>query len=243
MAERTLLGVNIDHVATIRNARGGTQPDPVHAASLCELAGADGITVHLREDRRHIIDRDVRVLRETVATRLNLEMGLAEDIQKLALEVHPEMVTLVPEKREELTTEGGLDVMREFKRIKAFVADCQREGIAVSLFIDPDTDQIQASRDLDVEAVEIHTGAYAHAFRDASSCERELARIAEAADAVRDADLRFLVGHGLDYVNVELLMDLGLEIEEANIGHAIIARAVLIGLENAVREMRDLLIW
>lgn len=243
MPNRTLLGVNIDHVATIRNARGGTQPDPIHAATLCEFAGADGITVHLREDRRHIIDRDVRLLKQCVATRLNLEMGLAEDIQALALEIVPSSVTLVPEKREELTTEGGLDVMREFKRIKPFAEACMAKGIVVSLFIDPERDQIQAAHDLGVQAVEIHTGAYANAFRDEMQCALELERLADACDIVHDRSLRLLVGHGLDYHNVEPLMDMELEIEEANIGHAIVARAVMVGLEQAVSEMRELLFW
>lgn len=240
---RTKLGVNVDHIATIRQARRIDQPDPVQAAAIAELAGADGITVHLREDRRHIQDRDVRVLRQTVKTSLNLEMGLAPDIQAIALEVVPDMVTLVPEKREEVTTEGGLDVASERARIVDFHKRCQDAGIPVSLFIDPDPEVIKLCADIGVQAVELHTGSYCEHFRDASARVRELERLASAAQAVRASGLRLLAGHGLDYHNIDAFMQVVPKVEEVNIGHSIVSRAVLVGMDLAVREMRDRLYW
>lgn len=231
------LGVNVDHVATIRQARGGSEPDPVTAAALCELAGAEGITVHLREDRRHIQDRDLMVLKRTVQTRLNLEMAATEEMTAIALKVVPDCVTLVPEKRQELTTEGGLDVVRNRAALPRCIELLRQAGIAVSLFVDPDLEQIKESARLKADCIEIHTGTYCLARgRDQAS---ELAKIAEAIKAGRKLGLHIHAGHGLNYVNIRPVVALG-GIEEYNIGHSIISRAVLVGMDRAVREMAAL---
>lgn len=232
------LGVNIDHVATVRQARRVAEPDPVTAAALAELAGADGITVHLREDRRHINDRDVEVLRRTVSTRLNLEMAATEEMVGIALKLLPDCVTLVPEKREELTTEGGLDVIRYRSSLKDHIDLLRQGGITVSLFIDPDLEQIKAARRLGVDTIEIHTGAYCDAA-DPASCRSELEKIENAIRAGRKLGLGINAGHGLNYKNVRAVVALG-GIEEFNIGHSIVSRAVLVGMERAVREMAAL---
>lgn len=230
------LGVNIDHVATIRQARGGREPDPVWAAVEAELAGAEGITVHLREDRRHIQDRDLRVLRETVRTRLNLELAVDPGIVDLALAVRPDQVTFVPERREELTTEGGLDVPRHRDRVREAVDRCRSAGLHVSLFIDPDPAQVEASRAVGAEAVELHTGRYADAPGEAEA-RRELAALVEAGRVAVDAGLGLHAGHGLNYHNVAAVARVA-GMLELNIGHSIVARAVFIGIRAAVAEMR-----
>ncbi|MCT7953642.1 pyridoxine 5'-phosphate synthase [Laspinema palackyanum] len=231
------LGVNIDHIATIRQARGTVEPDPVAAATLVELAGADGITVHLREDRRHIQDRDVRLLRETVRTHLNLEMAATDEMVKIALDIKPDYVTLVPERREELTTEGGLDVAGQRDRMEGVVDTLQSAGIPVSLFIDADRDQIEASVEVKAQFIELHTGQYAEAKTEAER-DRELAILAEGCNQAISSGLRVNAGHGLTYWNVYPIANL-LGMEELNIGHTIISRAVLVGLERAVREMKQ----
>ncbi len=232
------LGVNVDHVATVRQARGINEPDPVTAAALAELAGAEGITVHLREDRRHIQDRDVEILRQTVKTRLNLEMAATDEMVGIALKVQPDMVTLVPEKREELTTEGGLDVVRYRPILKKHIDLLRQGGLVVSLFVDPDIEQIKMAHRLGVEYVEIHTGTYCEARRSEDR-KAELAKIGTAIRAGRKLGLGINAGHGLNYQNVQAVVALG-GIEEYNIGHSIISRAVLVGLERAVREMAAL---
>ncbi|WP_028319071.1 pyridoxine 5'-phosphate synthase [Desulfobulbus elongatus] len=229
------LAINVDHVATVRQARGGGEPDPVLAASLCELAGADGIVVHLREDRRHIQDRDVRLLRQTIKTRLNLEMANVPEIVDIALEVLPDMITLVPEKRKELTTEGGLDVLANAKKVGKTIAKMRKAGIPVSLFIDPDAAQVQAALDAGATYVELHTGRYCEA-RTMEDQEREFNLIEQTAELAYESGLRVNAGHGLDYRNVHAIAALPF-IDELSIGHAVISRAVLVGLENAVREM------
>jgi pyridoxine 5-phosphate synthase len=234
------LSVNIDHIATIRQARKGMEPDPVAAALLAELAGADGIIAHLREDRRHVQDRDLRLLRETVQTKLNLEMAATEEMQRIALEVKPNITTLVPEKREELTTEGGLEVASRIDFMKTYISRLQQGGIVVSLFIDPDDKQVSAARKSGADWVEIHTGAYANANTEKER-EREFIKITEAAKLAGSLGLRVGAGHGLNYVNVQKIAHIP-EVEELNIGHSIIARAALVGIERAVREMRALLV-
>lgn len=232
------LGVNIDHVATVRQARGGREPEPVAAAVLAELGGADQITVHLREDRRHIVDRDVRVLRETVATRLNLEMAVVEEIIEIALEVRPETVTLVPERRDEVTTEGGLDVVRHAATIAPAVARMRDAGIGVSLFVDPVAEQILASRDAGADAIELHTGAYALA--SGADVDAELAALRDQAAAAAAAGLHVAAGHGLNYSNTAAVVAIE-SIEELNIGHSIVSRAVMVGMTRAVAEMKYLI--
>jgi len=232
------LGVNIDHVATVRNARGAVEPDPVWAAALAELGGADGITCHLREDRRHITDRDVEVLRKTVRSKFNLEMSLAPEIVEIALGVGPDQATLVPEKREELTTEGGLDVAGQLASVRELAARLKGAGVIVSLFIDPDAAQVKASMEAGADAVELHTGRYAEAAPDAAS--RELDALAAALDEARAGGLTVHAGHGLTYLNVGPVAALA-GIGELNIGHSIVSRAVLVGIERAVREMKDLI--
>ena len=233
------LGVNIDHVATIRQARGGVEPDPVTAAAIAELAGADGITVHLREDRRHIQDRDLRLLRETVQTRLNLEMAATGEMIAIALAVRPEYCTLVPEKRQELTTEGGLDVRAKQSEITEAVGKLRESGIIVSLFLDPDLDQIQSAQTAGADYIELHTGAYAEAAGPAAE-ECELGRLNQAIRHATSIGLGVNAGHGLNYTNIKKIASLG-GIEEFNIGHSIISRALLVGLDRAVREMVALL--
>ena len=229
------LGVNIDHVATVRQARGIVYPDPVMAAGIVELAGADGIVCHLREDRRHIQDRDLRLLREVIQTRLNLEMAATEEMIRIALATQPNIVTLVPEKREELTTEGGLDVVKFFSPLKKTIQRLHKGEIPVSLFIDPQKDQIKASEDVGAEVIEIHTGHYCDA-KTAALEDVELKKILDAVAEASHRNLRIAAGHGLNYVNARRIAEIK-EIEELNIGHSIIARAVLVGLNRAVREM------
>jgi pyridoxine 5-phosphate synthase len=233
------LGVNVDHVATLRQARRAAYPDPVAAAMLAELGGADQITIHLREDRRHIQDRDLEVMRKTVTTRLNLEMAATQEMVKIAYELRPDEVTLVPERREELTTEGGLDVVRGRDTVGRVVKTLRDADILVSLFIDPDPDQVKAAVRVEAHAVEIHTGRYCDARLDGDR-RRELARVVDAAKAAAKLGLQVAAGHGLNYRNVLPVVAIR-EIEELNIGHAIVARAVLVGMERAVREMKDLL--
>jgi len=233
------LGVNIDHVATIRQARGGVEPDPVAAAVIAELAGADGITVHLREDRRHIQDRDVRILREILQTPLNLEMAATSEMVDIACRTRPYCVTLVPEKRQELTTEGGLDVVGQAESLGTSIAQLQQAGIKVSLFVDPDPAQIERVAALKAEAIEIHTGTYCNAT-SAQSRHTELEEIAAAISLGHASGLQVNAGHGLNYQNVQAIVALG-GIAEYNIGHSIVSRAVLVGMERAVREMKALL--
>lgn len=229
------LGVNIDHVATLRQARGVAYPDPVTAAGIVELAGADGIVCHLREDRRHIQDRDLRLLREVVQTRLNLEMAATEEMVRIALATKPDIVTLVPEKREELTTEGGLDVIKYSQSIKKAIQRLQRGGIQVSIFVDPKENQIRASEEVGANAIEIHTGHFCEA-KTSAEADEELKKILDAVGEALKCNLRIAAGHGLNYVNVKRIAEIK-EIEELNIGHSIIARAVIVGLGQAVREM------
>jgi len=230
------LHVNIDHVATVRQARKSQQPDPVFAAGLCELAGANGITAHLREDRRHIQDRDIRLLREVVKTLFNLEMAYTPEMIKLAHEIRPDQVCLVPEKREELTTEGGLDLPSMPDSFAGDIKALQDKGIDVSLFIDPDPNLIEAAADVDATFIELHTGAYANA--KGKKRENELKRLTTAAIYAHELGLRVNAGHGLDYDNVMAIAQIPF-IEELNIGYAIIGRAVYVGLDQAVREMQD----
>ncbi|MEM8605023.1 MAG: pyridoxine 5'-phosphate synthase [Cyanobacteria bacterium P01_H01_bin.121] len=231
------LGVNIDHVATIRQARRTVEPDPVAAAVIAELAGADGITVHLREDRRHIQDRDVRVLRQTVRTHLNLEMAATPEMVAIALEIQPDYVTLVPERREEVTTEGGLDIVGQQARLAEIVQKLQDHDIPVSLFIDPDPQQIQASATTQAQFIELHTGRYAEA-KTATAQAQELTILAKGCDLALESGLRVNAGHGLTYWNVQPIAQLN-GMEELKIGHTIISRAVLVGLDQAVREMKQ----
>jgi pyridoxine 5-phosphate synthase len=234
----TELGVNIDHVATIRQARKTYEPDPVSAAVLCELAGADAITVHLREDRRHIQDRDVRVLRETVRVKLNLELSVAEEIVGIACQVKPEQATLVPERREEVTTEGGLDVVTHRVAVARSVEALRAAGISVSLFLDPDLRQIELAKELGADAVELHTGQYALATGLAA--HEQLVALTNAGRLVTELGMHLHAGHGLNYHNVTPVARIP-QMHELNIGHSIISRAVLVGLERAVREMKQLL--
>lgn len=233
------LAVNIDHIATVREARGGEEPDPVTAAHLCELAGAQGIVCHLREDRRHINDRDLRLLRESVKTKLDLEMAAVDDIIKIAIETLPDLVTFVPEKRQELTTEGGLDVRGNRHRIRDVIREMHRHEIPVSLFIEPTVEQVEASREVEAEFVELHTGTYANA-RSSSEQEALLEEIRKAARLARELGMGVNAGHGLNYVNILPFCDIE-EIEEVSIGHAVISRAVFVGLDRAVRDMVSLI--
>ncbi len=233
------LGVNVDHVATMRQSRRTLYPDPVTAAALCELAGADQITVHLREDRRHIQERDVRILRQTVATSLNLEMAATQEMLKICYDVKPDIATLVPERREELTTEGGLDVQHQRDALKKFVASLKDADIEVSLFIDPDLDQVRAAHRVEAEAIEIHTGKFCEA-RGAAERAAELQRIADAALTAHKLGMRVAAGHGLNYHNVSELLTIE-PVTEYNIGHSIIAQAIFVGLPAAVTEMKRLL--
>ncbi len=232
------LGVNIDHVATVRQARGTIEPDPVTAAALAELGGADGITVHLREDRRHIQDRDVELLRQTIKTRLNLEMAATEEMVAIALRVRPDCVTLVPEKRQELTTEGGLDVCGQRNLLEPQIARLKEAGIIVSLFVDADPGQIEASQQAGADYIEIHTGTYCEVVAP-QSVRAELHKIETAVHLGHRIGLGVNAGHGLNYQNIRSVVALG-GIEEFNIGHSIVSRAVLVGLERAVREMAAL---
>ncbi|HEX9830033.1 MAG TPA: pyridoxine 5'-phosphate synthase [Bacteroidota bacterium] len=229
------LAINIDHIATIRQARGGNEPDPVVAAELCERAGAEGIVCHLREDRRHIHDRDVRKLRETVKTKLDLEMAATEEIIRIALDVKPELVTLVPEKRQELTTESGIDVVGNKKHLEDVVNTFHRNNILVSLFVDPLQAQVEASKDIGSDMIEIHTGEYAEAHSEREVNE-ELEKIRQMARLGKQFGLGVNGGHGLNYVNVQPIAAIE-DIDELSIGHAIISRAVFVGIERAVSEM------
>jgi pyridoxine 5-phosphate synthase len=230
------LGVNIDHVATIRQARRTIEPDPIAAAVLAELAGADGITAHLREDRRHMQDRDIRRLRETVRTHLNLEMAATEEMVQIALEIMPDYVTLVPEKREEVTTEGGLDIAGQLDRLTGVVDRLQSAGIPVSLFIDPEPAQIDASARVKAQFIELHTGRYAEA-KTPLQVDRELVHLAKGCELAIAAGLRVNAGHGLTYWNVRPIACLP-GMEELNIGHSIISRSVLVGIDRSIREMK-----
>ena len=233
------LSVNIDHIATIRQARKGSEPDPVAAAAMAELAGAEGVIAHLREDRRHVQDRDLRLLRQVVQTKLNMEMAATEEMQRIAREVKPCFSTLVPEKREELTTEGGLEVASRIDFLKAYIGALKDAGIIVSLFVDPDERQIAASKKAGADWVEIHTGAYANA-RAEKDLDREFAKIADAAKLAASLGLRVGAGHGLNYVNVKRIAGIP-EVEELNIGHSIISRSSLVGIDRAVRDMIGLI--
>ena len=229
------LGVNVDHVATIRQARGIDEPDPVYAAMIAEEAGASCITIHLREDRRHIQDRDLKILKQVVKTKLNLEMGLFEDVIEIALEVKPHNITIVPERRQELTTEGGLDVVKYFDDVKKYVKEFQENGITVSLFIDPEEDQIKASKETGAQFVELHTGRYADAKTEDEE-KGELNRIIKASEVVLNVGLGLNAGHGLNYRNVVPVARIK-GMNELNIGHSIVARAVFVGFKEAVKEM------
>ncbi len=235
-----LLGVNVDHIATLRQARGTTYPDPAHAASVAEHAGADGITIHLREDRRHISDRDVRVMAHTIQSRMNLEMAVTEEMIGIACEVKPAFVCLVPEKREELTTEGGLDVAGQLDKVTDAVMRLAKEGIQVSLFIDADKTQIDAAKATGAPFIEIHTGCYADAKTESEQLE-ELERVKVGVEHAANIGLKVNAGHGLNYFNVKPIAAIK-DIIELNIGHAIIARAAIDGLDTAVRDMKRLMI-
>ena len=233
------LSVNVDHVATIRQAREALEPDPVWAAVQAELAGACGITVHLRGDRRHIQDRDVRLLKGTVVGALNLEMKATPELLTVALEIRPDMCTLVPEGEGELTTQGGLDVIAEEVQLREAVAKLKESGIAISLFVDPDVVQAERAKGVGADIVEIHTGIFAEAT-DTNEIQRELEKVRVAAIAAREMGLRVHGGHGLTYRNVQAIAEIG-EIEELSIGHSVVSRAVLVGMDLAVREMAALL--
>ncbi|HUJ79980.1 MAG TPA: pyridoxine 5'-phosphate synthase [Nitrospiria bacterium] len=232
------LGVNIDHIATLRQARGGSEPDPISSALQAEQAGADGIVVHLREDRRHIQDRDVRLLRQILQTKLDLEMAPVDEMVKIAMEIRPDMVTLVPERREEKTTEGGLDVLAHRERLQEVVGRLREGGIVVSLFIEPDLDAVKASHKLGTDYVELHTGRYANARR-ASEETAAFEAIQQSAKFAVKLNIGVNAGHGLTYRNVRRLAGIK-EIVEFNIGHSIVARAVQVGLERAVADMKEL---
>ncbi len=240
------LGVNIDHVATLRQARRTYEPDPVWAAAAAHLGGADCITVHLREDRRHIVDRDVELLRQSVQAKLNLEMAATDEMVGIACRLKPEMVTLVPEGRHEVTTEGGLDVAGQRPRMQNVVAKLQAAGIYVSLFIDADLKQVEASAQVGAKACEIHTGPYAHAFYESGrdiempAAQAELRKVGAAGTAIVDLGMRFNAGHALNYFNVQPIAALP-GVRELHIGHAIVSRSVFVGLEQAVREMKRLI--
>ncbi|MEJ6473457.1 pyridoxine 5'-phosphate synthase [Pseudoalteromonas piscicida] len=235
-----LLGVNVDHIATLRQARGTSYPDPAHAAAVAEHAGADGITIHLREDRRHIQDRDVYVMAKTIQTRMNLEIAVTDEMLDIACEVKPQYVCLVPEKREELTTEGGLDVAGNQDKVTAATKRLTEAGIKVSLFIDADKTQLDAAKQTGAPYIEIHTGAYADAENDAEM-QAELERIREGVKYAHSLGIVVNAGHGLHYHNVKAIAEMP-EIYELNIGHAIIARAAVDGLEKAVRDMKRLML-
>ena len=232
------LAVNIDHIATIREARKAREPEPLAAALVAEMAGALGITVHLRGDRRHIKDRDVDLLRQAIATKLNVEMAATDEMARIALQIKPDQVTLVPERPQELTTEGGLDVAANAADVKSFTRRMRESGIRVSIFVDPELEQVRHARSAGADAVEINTGRYADAAESARP--QELVRIAEAARLGAGHDLEVLAGHGLNYSNVIAIARIG-EISELNIGHSIVARGAIVGLDRAVRDMVALL--
>ena len=236
---RLKLGVNIDHVATLRQARGGEEPDPLQAARVALKAGADGIVVHLREDRRHINEGDVRKLRQAVTTNLNLEMSIAPEIVDIAVDIKPDQATLVPEKRKELTTEGGLDVAAGKEEIGKAVKRLQKEGIKVSLFIDPDDIQVKAASEVGADLIELHTGSFANAA-DQKTRNQQLEKLSRATDLAIKSGLKVAAGHGLNYQNVRQVAGIK-GIEELNIGHSIISRGVFTGLDKAIREMLELI--
>jgi len=229
------LCINIDHIATLREARGGLEPDPVTAAHICELAGADGIVCHLREDRRHINDRDLRLLRETVKTKLDLEMAATDDIVKIAIETLPELVTFVPERRQELTTEGGVDVLGHMHHLRDVIAEMHRHEIEVSLFIDPVLEQVESAGEIEADKIEIHTGEFAGARTEKEQMEL-LEIVRTAAARAKELGMGVNAGHGLNYLNIIPFRSVT-EIDEVSIGHSIISRAVFVGLDRAVREM------
>lgn len=233
-----LLGVNIDHVATLRNARGGANPDPIMAAKICEDSGATSITAHLREDRRHIKDADIKALSRMIKTNLNMEMAVTDEMQKIALEIKPHSVCLVPEKRQEITTEGGLDVAGRIAQITTFVKPLKDAGIMVSLFIDPTEDQVYAAAKTGAQFVELHTGQYSLAFGTHNETE-ELTKIQDMVELGTSLGLKVNAGHGLDYQNVKNIVKIP-NLYELNIGHSIVSRAVFVGLSDAVKEMAKL---
>ncbi len=242
MKRKIRLGVNIDHVATVRNARRTFEPDPVHAAVIADLAGADQITLHVREDRRHVNERDLKMIKEVIHSRVNLEMAVTEEMVRIAKEVKPHQVTLVPEKRQEITTEGGLDVVNQKERVEQAVKELKEAGITVNIFIDPEPQQIRAAKEVGADAVELHTGAYAEAFarNDEEEVEKELNRLKRAAKVAKEVGLKVYAGHGLTYKNVKKVAEIP-EIEELNIGHSIVANAILLGLKEAVEKMIKLI--
>ncbi len=233
------LGVNVDHVATLRQARMTYEPDPVTAAGLAELGGADIITIHLREDRRHILDRDLDILRKTVFTKLNLEMATSQEIIDIAIRIKPEQITLVPEKRQEVTTEGGLSVTSQKEVLTDIIKKFKDNDIYVSLFIDPDRDQIIASGEAGAQAVELHTGNYANAKSEKQSTET-LEVLKESVKIAKDAGLRVNAGHGLTYKNTGPIVEV-MDVEELHIGHSIVSRAIFVGIKRAVKEMKDII--
>jgi pyridoxine 5-phosphate synthase len=233
-----LLGVNIDHVATLRNARGGAEPEPVYAAHEAELGGADGITVHLREDRRHVKDRDLKLLKETIQLPLNLEMAATDEITEIAIKTKPYICTLVPEKRQEVTTEGGLDLTVSFEQVKRCTAKLMDNGIEVSLFIDPNKAQIDKAAEAGANFIELHTGIFANAKYEAQS--QELAKLKSACEYADSLGIIVNAGHGINYRNINLINRIK-GLHELNIGHSIISRAVFVGLRQAVREMKELI--
>lgn len=234
-----LLGVNIDHVATLRNARGGVEPSVIKAAEICETNGGTSITTHLREDRRHIKDEDVYTLVKTIKTKLNLEMAMADDIQKIALEIKPHSICLVPEKRQEVTTEGGLDVAGQLEKVTAFIKPLLDAGIIVSLFIDPDEEQVRASAKTGAQFIEMHTGSYSEAYGTENE-EKEFLALKNSAKLAQSLGLRVNAGHGLNYENVHRMHEID-GLYELNIGHSIISRAVFTGLPEAVKKMAELI--
>lgn len=234
-----LLGVNIDHVATLRNARGGIEPSVIDAARIAEGNGASSITTHLREDRRHIKDNDVYTLIKTLKTRLNLEMAMADDIQKIALDIKPYSICLVPEKRQEITTEGGLDVAGQVEKVTEFIKPLLKSGIIVSLFIDPDEAQVKASAKTGAQFIEMHTGTYSETFGTEKEQE-EFLKLKNSAKLAQDLGLKVNAGHGLNYQNVKRMHEIP-HLVELNIGHSIISKAVFTGLGNAVKEMNELI--
>ncbi len=233
-----LLGVNIDHVATLRNARGGVEPEPILAARICQKCGASSITTHLREDRRHIKDSDVELISKNISTNLNLEMAVTDEMQAIALKIKPHSVCLVPEKRQEVTTEGGLDVAGQLEKITKFVKPLKDAGIEVSLFIDPTKEQVEASAKTGAQFIEMHTGAYSNAYGTENE-ETEFSKLKNSAKLAQELGLRVNAGHGLNYENVKRMHEIE-GLYELNIGHSIISRAIFVGLEQAVIEMQNL---
>lgn len=233
-----LLGVNIDHVATLRNARGGSEPDVTEAAIICEKCGAAGITTHLREDRRHIKDFDIDNLKKVLKTRWNLEMAMTEEMQEIALRMKPDACCIVPEKRQEVTTEGGLDVASQLEKAIKFVSPLTQAGIAVSLFIDPDLNQVDAAKKTGAQFIELHTGQYSEAF-GTNNEEKEFEKLKKATEYAQSLGLKVNAGHGLNYENVHRMHEIE-GLVELNIGHSIISKAIFTGLESAVKQMKDL---